>query len=63
MMKNKVKLKKRPRILKWKKPNLLEINKYLGIFLWMSIHSNSNYKNNWNITNPLHNLKFNNYMS
>jgi len=63
IMKNKNKLKKRSRILDWKKPTLQEINKYLGIILWMSIHSNSNYRNNWNKSNSLYNTKYNNYMS
>jgi len=45
------------------KTKLLEINKYLGILIWMSIQSNSNYLKNWNISDPLHKTKYNNFIN
>jgi len=41
------KLKNHSRITSWKKPSFDKFNKYLGIVLCMSIHSNSDYSSNF----------------
>lgn len=41
------KLKKYSRILRWKEVDITDIKNYLGIILWMGIHSNKNYQGNF----------------
>ena len=34
-----------------RKPNIKEMNKYIGVIMWLIIHSKNNYKNDWNESN------------